>query len=176
MIKMKFLRKDSNKKKRLNKGYRRPKGLHNKMRLEKKGHSSKIKPGFGRDNKEKNTWKGLKIVFVEKLEDLKGLDPKKHSVNIKKISKKSKVEIVKEAKKKGFVFVNLNAEAYLKSVEELLKQKSSKTKKQKDQPKEEKEESKKKESDSEKKEPKVDPEEKKKQEKKKQEEIITKGR
>lgn len=134
---MTFTRKDLHKKKRLNPSWRKPKGLQNKMRLSRKGHNGKVRPGFGTENSKKNQYKGLDIVHVSKVDELKQYDPKKEALNLMKLSKKNKVELIKAAQKKGFIFVNFNAELYLKKLEEkqkeLLKQKKSRSDKKESQ-------------------------------------------
>ena len=43
---MTFMRKDAHKKKRVARGWRKPKGRQNKMRLHRKAHPVVVKPGF----------------------------------------------------------------------------------------------------------------------------------
>lgn len=172
----KFNRSQSYRKNLKNK-WRKPKGLHNKKRLNRKGRGPNVKPGYGTKDEERHTYKGLKIVHVSKLDVLDELDPKKHAVIIASMGKRKKLSFVKKAKDKGFTFANFNAEKYLEKVKEERKERK-KERKQIEKRKEEKEkevEKKKKESKDEKEE-KQDPEEKKKQEKKEQEKIITKSK
>lgn len=51
---MKFIRQDAHKKAKLKNLWRKPKGLHNKMRLQKKGYRRLPKVGMGTPNTEKN--------------------------------------------------------------------------------------------------------------------------
>jgi large subunit ribosomal protein L32e len=120
---MAFIRKDLHKKKRLTPSWRKPRGLQNKMRLSHKGHTGKVRPGYGTKNTEKHMFNGKDIVQVSNIEHLKLYDPKTETLNIAKVSTKNKVEIINEAIKKGFSFANFNAERYLKAVEEKQKQK-----------------------------------------------------
>ena len=179
---MKFIRKDAHKKARVSSVWRKPKGIQNKMRLRKQGHPAVVKPGYGKP--VKNLYKGLKIVDVSSLEELKKLDPKKEAANLTKTSKKNKVVLVEHAHKNKITLVNLNAESYLKAVEEFLKQKKEKKsivkkrkdkldKKTKDDKKEEPKETKKEETKKETKQE-VDPEKKKEQEKKEKDKVLTK--
>ncbi len=138
-MKMKFTRQDQHKKKRLNKGWRKPKGLQNKMRLSRKSYKLKVRPGYGTKNLEKNTLNGKEIVYVNNIEDLKTMDPKKQIIIITKQSTKNKLEIIKEAKKLGFEFANFNPDKYTDAVT-----KKQEEKKQAKKAKQEKEKSKKK--------------------------------
>lgn len=115
---MAFTRKDLHKKKRLNPSWRKPKGLQNKMRLSRKSHNVKVRPGYGTPNAEKHQFKGLDIVHITKIEELETYNPKTEALNIAKISKKNKIELITKAKEKGFTFVNFNADKYLESVKE----------------------------------------------------------
>jgi large subunit ribosomal protein L32e len=114
---MKFKRSDKHKKKKLKGGWRRPKGLHNKIRLQKKGYGKKVKTGYKRRSEE--------IVLVNKKEQL-ATKPK--SIIIAKVSRKNKEEIINEAKKLGINIINLNIERFNKKTEEknLLKQEKQK--------------------------------------------------
>ena len=132
MKKMRFQRKDANKKLRIGSSWRRPKGLHNKRRLQKSGHAKIVKPGF-----KKAVGLGKETVSVSNTKDLQDLNPKKHELNILKVSKKKKLEIISEAKKKGFGFVNFNPDRYEENTKkqaelakELKKKKESREKKE----------------------------------------------
>ncbi len=130
MKKMRFQRKDANKKLRIGSSWRRPKGLHNKRRLQKSGHAKIVKPGF-----KKAVGLGKETVSVSNTKDLQDLNPKKHELNILKVSKKKKLEIISEAKKKGFGFVNFNPDRYeenTKKQAELAKELKKKKQKKKE--------------------------------------------
>lgn len=168
---MTFKRKDHHKKARVGNAWRRPRGLQNKLRLQKKGHDVRVKDGYGKS--EKNKFKGLDIVFVERFEDLKNLDPKKHALQIKKLSIKNKIKIIEEAIKKQFTFANLRAEAYLKNAKERLAQnKNEKAKKEEKKKVDEKAQPEKTEDKKEEK----SVEEQKKEEKKEKDKVLTKSK
>ena len=158
-----FQRQDQHKKKRLNVGWRKPKGLQNKQRLEKKGYTKKVKTGYMKTSAE--------VVLVSSLEELKELKP--CTIQIAKISKKNKVELVKEAQKKGFTFQNFNAEKFLKSVEAKQKEKEKQKETKKD--KKVQTQTKQKETKQDQKETQQDPDKKKEAEKKEAEKVLTKS-
>lgn len=174
----KFNRSQSYRKNLKNK-WRKPKGLHNKKRLNRKGRGPNVKPGYGTKDEDRHTYKGLKIVQITHEKELEELDKEKHAVIISKLGKRKKTSLVEKAKKQGFTFANFNAEKYLERVQEELKERKQERKqieKKKKQKQKEAEEKKKEKDGEEEKEEKQDPEEKKKQEKKEQEKIITKSK
>ena len=77
--KPKFLRNDWHKKIRLgrtvkkNRKWRGAKGRHNKLRLNRKGHSQRPKIGWGAENKTKGFVDGIEVVRVENLRVLESL-------------------------------------------------------------------------------------------------------
>ncbi len=84
-------------------GYRKPKGVHNKVGNNKKGHRTTIKTGFGYPKKVRGlTEDGLTIVTVSSLQTIKSLDSKKiiivlaSSLGMKK--RIALLELVKEQK------------------------------------------------------------------------------
>jgi large subunit ribosomal protein L32e len=167
----KFVRRDAHKKKRISNTWRKPKGLQNKMRLQTRGHSKNVKPGYIKQPK------GQKIIDIYNKEQLKGLDPKLHSVVIAKVSKRKKLEIIEEAEKLKLTIVNLNLKLYKEKAEEFLKarKEAAKKKQERDAKKkvaekktEEKEEEKKEEKKEE-----LSDEEKKKKEKAEKDKILT---
>jgi len=88
--------------------WRKPKGNDSKMRLQLKGYPPIVKVGY-RTQKELRGLhpSGLEPVYVNNVKELEGLDPKKHIVVIAHaVGLKKKLEIVKEAEKKGLKIAN----------------------------------------------------------------------
>ena len=145
---MKFERKDSKKKLRIGNSWRKPKGMHNKRRLQKSGHAKIVKPGFGKKKGEKNKVEGKEIMLVSNLEDLKKANPKEHTLSIARTSKKKKLAILEEAKKQKFTFVNFNPERFEEKInKDIAEKKAEKAKrlKRKEKQKEKQKEAEKKE-------------------------------
>ncbi|MCX8146978.1 MAG: 50S ribosomal protein L32e [Candidatus Woesearchaeota archaeon] len=118
-----FVRKDSHKKKSLGEKWRRPTGIHNKLRLSKGGHIRRVSIGYRTPADVRGLDKGgLKIVVVSNT-DLSKIDPKKHIIVISgKVGKRKKVEIVKKAIENGIKIMNVkDALAFVKKVEEEMK-------------------------------------------------------
>ncbi|MBU3941969.1 MAG: 50S ribosomal protein L32e [Nanoarchaeota archaeon] len=124
MKKLKFTRQDAHKKVRLGKKWRRPRGLHSKMRLSKKGYNKSVSVGYGSPRKTRNMHSsGLKLIIIKSLKDLEKIDTKNECVAVAKtIGLRKKVEILKQAVKKGIKVVNIkDVNKFLKDVEEKIK-------------------------------------------------------
>ena len=168
-MKKRFIRQDSHKKLRLGEKWRRPRGLHSKLRLQKSGHTKLVSVGYGRSGKEKGTEKtGLIPVLVCSLKDTEKIDAKKQCAVIsKKLGLKKKIEILKETIKKQIIVSNIkDAEKFINEKQDTMKKK----KQEKDKIKKEKEDKKKqKEKEAEKKKPTEEKAEKTEEEKKEEE-------
>jgi len=124
--KPKFIRQDSHKKKRVKFSWRRPKGLHSKMRLELKGYRRNVEIGWGSPKEVKGlSSDGLEKITVNNIDDLKKLDAKKQGALISgNVGLKKRLEILKEAEKLKIKILNIkNPEKYIKDAEEFLKNK-----------------------------------------------------
>lgn len=172
-----FKRKDLHKKKRLNDSWRKPRGIQNKRRLKHKGHAKTVRPGFGTKDQERHTLKGLQIIQISTLEQLKSADPKKHAIIIAGVGAKKKLLLIAEAEKLKLTLVNLNVKKYKETVEAKKKEKQDKAKartkklESKKTTKTEKPAEK-----TEKKEPELSEEEKKEQEKQEKDKLLTKSK
>ena len=130
--KIKFTRYKSINQVKLRGGWRKPRGMHNKVRLSKKGHPAKVSIGYGTKKETRNLYNSeFDYKLINNLKDLEDLD-KKYIMISRSIGLKKKVEILKKAKE-----LNLNAikirdiDLFLKNVQEKLnKNKQKKEKKQ----------------------------------------------
>ena len=145
MKKLKFIREDAHKKSSLGNKWRRPKGLHSKMRLSKKGYNKSVSIGYGSPRKTRNMHRsGLKLIIIKSLKDIEKIDTKKECAAVAKtIGLKKKIEILKQAIKKNINVVNVkDVDKFLKDVEEKIKkskEEKEKLKKKKELSKKEKE-------------------------------------
>ncbi|MBW2974223.1 hypothetical protein KY366_00765 [Candidatus Woesearchaeota archaeon] len=154
-----FIRQDPHKK-RLRKRWVKPRGLHSKVRLKKKGHPKKVSDGYRAPREVRGlSRQGLKIKIVHNENDLGMVSKEKEGVIIaSNVGLKNKILLMRKAKESGIKILNLNVDEYLKVKEEGIKERLEKKKAK------EKEKKKKKEKEEEKKlEEKLDEEEKKKQ-------------
>jgi large subunit ribosomal protein L32e len=170
-----FIRQDAHKKKKLGRKWRKPKGLHSKLRLKFKGHHKPVSKGFGSPKKVRGTDRqGLKIIVVNSIKDIEKIKDNESIIIAKRIGAKKKIELLKSANEKGVTISNIkNVEEYIKQLEAKLKERKEKREKALKERKE------KKKSVKEKKEKeglakKISEEEKKKEEKKEKDKILTK--
>ncbi|MBR9675780.1 hypothetical protein GOV05_02115 [Candidatus Woesearchaeota archaeon] len=178
-----FTRKDSHKKKKISRGgWRSPKGLHNKMRLQRRGHKRIVKTGYRTPISIRGlNSQGLRIMCVSNLDEIRNINAEKECVEISStVSKKKLIEMLGIAKTKKIVVlsykdVSEKIEELEKSFEsrklEKKKKLTSRTKKKEEKAKKVEEESKKEEKEKE-----VDggDEEKKVEEKKEKDKLLTK--
>jgi ribosomal protein L32E len=109
--KPRFLRNDWHKKIRLgrtvkkNRKWKGAKGRHNKLRLNRKGHTQRPKVGWGSSGENRDLVGGLKILRIE---NLKGLESVKKGMGIiiGKVGKKNKDEIILKAKEMKISVLN----------------------------------------------------------------------
>lgn len=128
--KPKFVRQEYHKRKKLAKKWRQPKGMHSKLRQKFKGHLKHPSPGYMSPKKTRGLDKnGLKPVIVSNLDELNYVS-KNHGVIVSKsVGLKKKIEILKKAKEKGIVVLNVkNIDEFLKSASESRKSKKERAK------------------------------------------------
>jgi len=169
----KFTRQNAANKPRLGAGWRRPKGLQSKLRLQKAGHSKKVSIGFRNAKKDRHTHRsGARSQTIYNLNQLETVDLK-NVIIIANVGLKKKVQIIKEAVKKSIIITNIkDPQKFLERIEKRLKEKKeAKTKREEEK---KKKEAKEKPKEKDKLEEKVEGEEKKKEEKKEKDKVLTK--
>ena len=176
-----FIRSDAHKKARLSKSWRRPRGLHSKVRLEKKGYIRPVKIGWGSPAEVKGVLKDGKMpVLVYNMSDLQSVSGNQVAIIAATVGTRKKVELIKAAAEKKIEIRNVrDTEAFLSRVDEQMKakkqEKSSKAKEKEAKTKEK--EAKAKEKEAKKKDDldeKVEDVEKKKEDKKALDKVLTK--
>ncbi len=93
-------------------GWRKPKGITNKRRLNRKGHPDNVRPGFGSLASSRNMVDNLEIVFVNSLSDFVGLDPKVHCVVLGRAGKQKKLDLIKKAEELKLKIINLDVDKF----------------------------------------------------------------
>jgi len=120
-----FIRQDSHKKHKLRKNPKwiRPKGLHSKMRLARRGKRASVSIGWGANGQVKGLHKsGLQPIIVNSFTDLKKINSKTQGVMLGSIGTKKKLAIVKECEKSNIKILNIgNTKDYALKVEQGLK-------------------------------------------------------
>jgi large subunit ribosomal protein L32e len=169
-----FLKTDANRVKKLVKNWRRPKGMHNKIRLCKASHRWHPSIGYGNPKEIRTlTKEGLKPITIISLTELKALKEGEVAVLSSLMGNKTKLELAKYAKEKNIRLLNLkNPDQFIAELENKLK-----SKKQEKETKEKKKEEFKKKAEErvkekEKKEAELTPEEKEKNEKEEKRRVL----
>jgi len=178
-MRRKFLRTQAGAVKRVPLKWKKPRGIHNKRRHNKKGKAPTVTAGYGRDVAKRGSVKsGLMPIIVSSKEQLKSVDKSKQGIVIAKTGKRKKSEIIAEAEKLGITIINLNVTRYKQRAEEFLKQRKELSKKRlekvKTKAKDADKETKKKEEKKEEPAAELTDEEKKKQEKEERDKVLTK--
>lgn len=173
-----FARQDSHKKARVSLSWRRPKGLHSKVRYGKKGYARAVAAGYGSPAGAKGlSREGLVPVAVCNMADLKKVEEGQAAVISHSIGQKKKAEILKKADELGIAVLNIkNIAEYLKSVREIMERKKEQKKKHVKEKEKKKAEKEKKAEEKKKKEDlaeKLTDDEKKEKEKKEREKVLT---
>jgi large subunit ribosomal protein L32e len=174
-----FIRQDAQKIKEIEPKWRKPKGIHSKMRRKLRGHRKSPSPGYGSPKAVRGIDNsGLKPVRVSSTKDLDKIDPKKQGVILSAtVGLRKKIEIIKKTIDKKIKILNLKDPArFLKDTEENMK-KRKEAKESKEKEKEKKVKEKEKKSAEKKKEKlaeKLTDDEKKEKEKKEKDKLLTK--
>lgn len=173
-----FLRQDYGYKLSLPRKWTKPRGLHSKLRLNRKGHRKNVTTGFSSPKSVRGlSREGLVRIFVDNIAKLSAIDAEKQGIIIMKVGLKNRIEIIKEAARRKIKILNMkNPEAYLRNVEEMLKKKKEEKAGKEEIKKKKKEELKKKAEEKEKEkklEETLSDEEKKEKEKEEKDKILT---
>ncbi len=141
MRKPDFIMQDFHKRKELKKRWRKPRGMHSKMRMRIKGKPRSAEIGFSSPKLVRHLdRKGRKRILVSRPQDIESMDKTKeaavirHGVGIKKV-----IEILKAAQQKGITVINTTEEKLNKKLETRKKEKAQKKETPKEAPTEKKE-------------------------------------
>ena len=105
--------------------YRKPRGRDNKLRLNMKGHTRKVKIGFRSPKSTRYKIKEKQPILVHNLQELKQIKESQIPI-LAKIGARKKKEIAEYAKEKKIEILNLKPEEFLKKLEEKIKQSKEK--------------------------------------------------
>jgi len=156
--------------------WKKPRGLHNKLRRKRRGIGAWVMTGYKTQKTLRGRTKdGLMPVVVANVQQLKTVDKNKHSVIIQGTTgRKTRLAMLKEAQAKKITIANIrDPSGYIKKVEEAMEAKKKKVTEKKESKEEPKKQEKKDEKKVSKEEVK-DKEEVKEQEKKELDKILTK--
>ena len=131
--KIKFNRYKSVNQVKLKNRWRKPKGMHNKVRLKKKGHVPKVSIGYGTKKRLRNFYNStIDYQMINNLNDLNNINKKTILIS-KSIGLRKRIEILKKAKELGLNVIKVkDIESLLKIIQDkLMQQKQVKEKKEK---------------------------------------------
>jgi large subunit ribosomal protein L32e len=115
-----FIRQDNPKRMKVGSKWRKPKGVHSKIRHNFKGRRKMPSPGYRSPAEVRGlSSTGLNMVVVENINSLSSLDSKKDGVVVSgKVGMKKRLAILHTAKEKKFHVLNLNADAHITKLSE----------------------------------------------------------
>ncbi|MBI2559429.1 50S ribosomal protein L32e [Candidatus Woesearchaeota archaeon] len=139
-----FIRQDNPKRMKLNYKWRKPKGIHSKIRHHFKGRRKMPSPGYKSPIEVRGLHSsGLKIVRVFSLGGISKIKNGAEGMVISRsVGSKKRLELLKKAKELNITILNLNVDEHIKRIEHMISLKKSKTSKEakkdsKEKPKEE---------------------------------------
>jgi len=130
-----FVRQDTHKKKKLGFKWRKPRGLHSKMRRSLKGYRKGVSKGYKSPSLVKGLHpSGLRIIIVSSIKELGRIKNEEEGIIIKKqVGLKKKVEIVKKAIESSIKILNIKEPSdFLSTIEKKLKKKKDEKEKKLD--------------------------------------------
>ncbi len=132
-MKQRFVRQNISRK-RLEVKWRRPRGIHSKLRLNKAGHIKKPSSGFRAPKKERTS----KTTFIKSINEL--ADAKQSILLSSKLGLKKKLEILKRAKDLKLNVLNIkNIDEFISKANEFMEKKKQEKKKKETEKKKSKE-------------------------------------
>ena len=120
-----FIRQDNPKRRKLNYKWRKPKGIHSKIRHKFKGRRKMPSPGYKSPIKAKGLHSsGLKIINVHSIGELNELRNQNEGIVVaKNVGMKKQLEIFKKAKELDIQVLNLNVDGQIKKIEDMINSK-----------------------------------------------------
>lgn len=126
-----FIRQDYQRRKRIGNKlkWRKPKGVHSKIRHHFKGWRKSPSPGYKSPLDVKGYHSsGLKMVNVFSTNDLSNIKKDTEGIIISKnVGMKNRLQILKKSKELGILVLNLNMDEHIKKIEEFISSKKKKS-------------------------------------------------
>lgn len=127
-----FIRQDYQRRKRLGRKlkWRKPKGIHSKIRHHFKGRRKMPSSGYKSPLKVRGLYaSGLKMIKISSVDNLKGIKKESEGIIISKnVGTKKRLQILKKTKELNVTVLNLNIDEQIKKIEDFISQKKRETK------------------------------------------------
>ena len=123
-----FIRQDTHKRKKLTVKWRKPKGIHSKIRHHFKGRGKMPSPGYKSPRQVKGlNAAGLKVARVFTVDNLEKVNKEKVGIVIPKdLGMKKRFEILKKAKELNIAVLNFSIDDQIKKIEDMIDSKRKK--------------------------------------------------
>ncbi len=120
-----FIRQDNPKRPKLGDEWRKPKGIHSKIRHHFKGRRKMPSPGYKSPFEVRNLHtSGLAIVYIASVEDIAKINKEREGIVISKtVGARKRLEILRKAKEAKVKVLNLNIDESIKKIEEFINSK-----------------------------------------------------
>lgn len=128
-----FIRQDNPKRMKLNDKWRKPKGIHSKIRHKFKGHRKMPSPGYKSPKKIKGMHvSGLKIINVSSPQHLQNISKENEGIVVaKNVGMKKRLGILMKAKELNINVLNVNLDEHIKGIQDFINSKKKVTAKEK---------------------------------------------
>lgn len=128
-----FIRQDNPKRMKLNDKWRKPKGIHSKIRHKFKGHRKMPSPGYKSPKKIKGMHaSGLKIINVSSPQHLQNISKENEGIVVaKNVGMKKRLDILMKAKESNINVLNVNIDEHIKKIQDFINSKKKVTEKEK---------------------------------------------
>ena len=124
-----FIRQDNPKRRKLNDKWRKPKGIHSKIRHHFKGRRKMPSPGYKSPVAVKGLHStGLEMIRVYSVDEVSKLNKSTQGIIVSRaVGKKKKLEILKKAKELNVQVLNFNVDERIGKIEDFIKSKKKET-------------------------------------------------
>lgn len=118
-----FVRQEVHKKIGIEKKWIRPKGLHSKLRLRRRGHMKVVSPGYKSPSDVRGLDRSGYEMILAANTNLEKINPKTQAIIISgAVGMRKKIDIIRAAKEKGIKILNVkDGDLFIKNAEESVK-------------------------------------------------------
>lgn len=123
-----FIRQDAHKRAKLEPHWRKPRGIHSKMRLKLRGRRKPVDTGYRSPKAVRGLERcGLEAVAVSSVKDMESIKKEKQAAIITRgVGLRKKVLLLKKAAEKGIKVINFkDPAAYIKNADEIMAKKKA---------------------------------------------------